>query len=200
MAAHRRLIVVRQACDTSNLRPQTTISFVTGIFQGDTPVWIYFAQAEAIAGLLISAVALLQRDGSMCAIPVPFDPAEVFGKARAPVTVTLNGYTYRSTIFNMGGERFLPLRKSNREAAGLEGDETLSVTLTLDETPREVEVPKDLEKALKAAKVWDAWTAQSFTHKREHAEAVESAKKPETRARRIEKAVELVTAKAAKKR
>jgi hypothetical protein len=137
----------------------------------------------------------LERDGAMCAIPVPFDPAEVFGKARAPVTVKLNGYTFRSTIFTMGGERFLPLRKSNREAAGLEGTETLTVTLTLDQAPREVKVPKDLEKALKAAKVWEAWNAQSFTHKREHAEAVEGAKKPETRARRIEKAVEMVAAK-----
>jgi hypothetical protein len=137
----------------------------------------------------------LQRDGAMCAIPIAFDPAEVFGKARAPVTVTLNGYTYRSTIFNMGGERFLPLRKSNREAAGLEGTETLQVTLTLDEAPRVAEAPKDLEKALKAAKLWDAWSAQSFTHQREHCEAVEQAKKPETRARRIFKAVEMVKAK-----
>ena len=46
-----------------------------------------------------------------------------------------------------GGERFLPLRKSNREAAGLEGNETLQVTLALDEAPREVQVPEDLEKA-----------------------------------------------------
>jgi hypothetical protein len=142
----------------------------------------------------------LQRDGAICAIPVPFDPKEVFGKARVPVSVTLNGYTYRSTIFNMSGERFLPLRKSHREAAGLEGNETLPVTLTLDEAPREVEVPRDLEKALKAARIWEAWTAQSFTHKREHVEAIEQAKKPETRLRRIEKAVEMVSAKAAKKR
>jgi hypothetical protein len=142
----------------------------------------------------------LQRDGATCAVPVPFDPKEVFGKARAPVSVTLNGYTFRSTIFNMNGERFLPLRKSHREAAGLEGNETLPVTLTLDEAPREVEVPKDLETALKAARIWEAWTAQSFTHKREHVEAIEQAKKPETRLRRIEKAVGMVTAKAAKKR
>ena len=40
----------------------------------------------------------LRREGPMCAIPVPFDPREVFGKARAPVTVTIDGYSYRSTI------------------------------------------------------------------------------------------------------
>jgi hypothetical protein len=49
----------------------------------------------------------------------------VFGKVRAPVKVTLNGYTYRSTIATMGGPPCVPLRKSNREAAGLEGGETI---------------------------------------------------------------------------
>ena len=38
------------------------------------------------------------RNGSMCYIPVTFDPKKVFGKTRAPVKVTLNGFTYRSTI------------------------------------------------------------------------------------------------------
>ncbi len=61
----------------------------------------------------------------MCFIPVTFDPKTVFGKTRAPGKVTVNGYTYRSTIAAMGGPPCIPLRKSNREAAGLEGGETL---------------------------------------------------------------------------
>ncbi len=64
------------------------------------------------------------RDGSMCFIPLTFDPKTVFGKVRVPVKVTVNGYTYRSTIATMGGPPLVPLRKSNREAAGLEGSET----------------------------------------------------------------------------
>src|SRR5262245_12542843 len=113
----------------------------------------------------------LLRDGMMCAIPVPFDPKAVFGKVRAPVTVTLNGYTYRSTIASMGGECLIPLRKSNREAAGLEGDETIQVTLALDENERTVEPPADLVRALKAAPpAWDRWRELSFTHQREYAE------------------------------
>jgi Bacteriocin-protection, YdeI or OmpD-Associated/Domain of unknown function (DUF1905) len=143
----------------------------------------------------------LNRDGVSCAIPVPFDPAKVFGKSRAPVTVTLNGYTYRSTIFTMNGERFLPLRRSNREAAGLEGNETLQVTLALDEEPRVVKPPADLAKALKAAPpAWERWGELPFTHQREHAEAIEGAKKPETRARRLEKAVEMIRVRPAKQR
>ena len=68
------------------------------------------------------------KDGSMCFIPVPFDPKPVFGKIQAPVKVTLNGYTFRSTIAAMGGgQSCLPFRKSNREAAKLEGTETLEI-------------------------------------------------------------------------
>src|SRR6516165_7900736 len=93
----------------------------------------------------------LVRESSMCFIPVPFDPKPVFGKVRAPVRVTLNGYTYRSTIAAMGGPPGVPLRRSNREAAGLEGGETLEVRLDLDTDPRKVKPPADLVKALKAA-------------------------------------------------
>src|ERR671924_274126 len=96
------------------------------------------------------------RDGSMCFIPLTFDPKSVFGKVRAPVKVTLNGYTYRSTIAAMGGPPSIPLRRSNREAAGLEGGETIEVRLELDSEKREVTPPADFVKALKAAPpAWD---------------------------------------------
>lgn len=136
------------------------------------------------------------RDGAMCFIPVPFDPRPVFGKVRAPVRVTLNGYTYRSTIASMGEGPCIPLRRSNREAAGLEGDETLRVTLELDTEPREIEPPPDLVKALRAAPpAWERWRALRFSHRREYVEAIEEAKRPETRARRIEAATLAIAAK-----
>lgn len=136
--------------------------------------------------------ATIVRAGSMCFIPVPFDPAPVFGKLRAPVKVTVGGHTYRSTIASMGEGPCLPLRRSNREAAGLEGGETVRVTLELDSEPREVEVPADLAKALRAAGAADRWAALSYSHRREHVEAIEEAKKPDTRARRIDAAVAMV--------
>ena len=92
--------------------------------------------------------ATIVLEGSACFIPVTFDPKVVFGKVRAPVLVTLNGYTYRSTIASMGGQVCIPLRKSNREAAGLKGGETLRVTLELDAEKRTVDVPPDLDNAL----------------------------------------------------
>jgi len=135
------------------------------------------------------------RDGSMCFIPVTFDPKAVFGKVRAPVKVTLNGYTYRSTIASMGGPPCIPLRRSNREAAGLEGRETLEVRLDLDTDVREVKPPADLERALKATSpAWRKWRELSYSHQREYTEAVEAAKKSETRARRIAAAVRTISA------
>src|SRR5258706_9821625 len=99
----------------------------------------------------------------MCVVPLTFDPKAVFGKVRAPVRVTLNGYTYRSTIAAMGGPPCITLRKSHREAAGLEGGEIIEVRLDLDTEKREVVPPADFVKALKAApSAWEKWRALSF--------------------------------------
>ena len=130
------------------------------------------------------------RNGPLCFLPLTFDPRGVFGKVRAPVKVTLNGYTYRSTIAAMGGPACIPLRRSNREAAGLEAGETLDVRLELDTEIREVKPSSDFVRALKAAPpAWDRWRELSYSQQREYAEAIEEAKKQETRARRIGAAV-----------
>ena len=143
--------------------------------------------------------ATLVRDGSMCFIPVPFDPAPVFGKLRAPVKVTIGKHTYPSTIASMGNGPCIPLRRSNREAAGLDGTETLKVTLELDTDVRTITAPPDLTKALRAVPgATDRWAALSYSHQREHVEAIAGAKKPETRARRIAAAVAMVEARPAR--
>ena len=135
--------------------------------------------------------AMTMLEGSL-QIVLPFDPRDVFGRARPPVYVTINGYTYRSTVAIMGGVTFVPLRRSHREAAGIVAGVPAEVTLTLDTDPRTVEAPNDLRAALEAAGAWNRWQKLAFTHQREHVEAVEGAKKPETRARRIEKCVAMV--------
>ena len=127
------------------------------------------------------------HNGSMSYIPVTFDPKEVFGKIRAPVKVRLNGYCYRSTICLMDGTMGLPLRRSNREAADVHNGETHEITLELDIQKRTVELPADVLKILRRSKLLQAWGNLSYTHQREHVEAILQAKKPETRARRIEK-------------
>jgi hypothetical protein len=130
--------------------------------------------------------ATIYRDDTACFIPVPFDPKPVFGKIRAPVKVTLNGYTFRSTIASMGGQVCIPLRKSNREAAGLTGNESLNVTLELDSEKRSAALPHVLVEALDPADR-KKWAKLSFTRQREYAEAINDAKKEETRKRRVQK-------------
>jgi hypothetical protein len=138
--------------------------------------------------------ATVVQKGSMCFIPLTFDPKAVFGRVRTPVSVTLNGFVYRSTIAAMGGPPFIPLRRSNREAAGVEGGQSVRVTLALDTEKREVKPPADFARALKAAPpAWDRWQAFSYSHQREHVEAIGQAKKPETRSRRIERAVRMIS-------
>lgn len=123
-------------------------------------------------------------------IVVPPDVVATLGTSKRPaVRVTLEGYTYRSTVAVMGGQFLLPLAKVHREAAGVKGGQSLKVTLELDTAPREVTVPADLEAALTKAKVLKAFESSSFTKRKEWVRAVEEAKAPETRARRIDKAV-----------
>jgi hypothetical protein len=139
-------------------------------------------------------------DGDMCAIPVPFDPKAVFGKVRAPVRVTINGYTFRSTIARMGGQTFIPLRRSNREAAAVVGGDRVTVRIAADSDARVVAVPADLAEALKAkAGLWKRWGELSYTNQRECVESVLGAKRSETRERRIAKVVDLVVENAGSK-
>ena len=131
--------------------------------------------------------------GDIALIEVPGDVRAVFGKARPPVRATLGKYTFRTTIAVYGGKSYVGVRKSHRDAGKLAPGQSVAVVLELDDEPRTVTPPKELAAALKKdARARAAWDALSFTHQREHAEAIESAKKPETRARRVEKALAML--------
>ena len=112
------------------------------------------------------------------------------GGKRAPVKVTINGYTYRNTVAVMGGKYMVGVAAEHREKAGVKGGDTIEVRLELDTDPREVSVPADLAAALKNAKARDAFDALAYSYRKEHVRSIEEAKAPETRLRRIEKAVQ----------
>jgi len=133
------------------------------------------------------------EDMNATGLPVPSAVVEKLGGGKRPkVTVTLKGYTYRSTVAAYNGEFFLPLAAVHRDAAGVKAGQPVQVTLVLDTAPREVEVPTDLAAALKKAGMRAAFDALAYTHRKEHVRAIEEAKAPETRARRIDKAVAMV--------
>jgi hypothetical protein len=138
------------------------------------------------------------EDMNATGIVVPEDVVAKLGQGKKPkVVVLLKGYSYRSTIHVMGGKSLLPLAKEHREKSGVKGGEKVEVTLEVDAAPREVEVPKDLAAALKKAGATAGFAALSFTYRKEHVRAIEEAKAPETRARRIAKAVDMALAKKA---
>lgn len=127
-------------------------------------------------------------------IELPFDVRKEFGRARPPVKVSVNSCKYRSTVSVYGGKYMVPVRKSRQDEAGVKTGDLCKVTIALDTEVREVEPPPDLKAALaknSAARV--RWDALSFTQKREHAEALLAAKKPETRSRRLQKTMEMLT-------
>jgi hypothetical protein len=129
-------------------------------------------------------------------IEVPDDAVARLGAGRRPaVRVTVGAHTYRSTVAVMGRRNLLPLSASNRTAAGVAAGDEVEVILELDTAPRTVAVPSDLAAALaKEPGLRERFDALSFTHQREHVEAIEGAKKPETRQRRIDKALETLRA------
>jgi hypothetical protein len=128
-------------------------------------------------------------------ITVPPAVVEKLGShKRPPVTVTLGGHTYRSTVAVMGGTFKFPVSAEHREAAGVSAGDEVKVTLELDSKPRVVEAPADLAAALAAEpRARAAFEALPNSRKKWFVSNVEGAKTETTRAKRIAKAVETLS-------
>ena len=135
---------------------------------------------------------------SAAVLPIPFDAHAVFGvRGRIPVRGTVNGVPFRSSIFpgRDYGFRHLVLPREVRESAQVQAGDTVDVVIELDDAPREVEVPADLVAALRARPAAErAWTELSYTRRKEQVAGIEGVKKRETRARKIERLIALLTA------
>lgn len=131
---------------------------------------------------------LVATGGTTTGIPVPEDVVLAFGRGkRVPVTVTIGGHAFRTTISPYRGGYWVGVSKQNRDAARVEAGEPVDVELVVDDAPRTVEVPADLAAALAAGgpAVAGAWAALSPSKQRAHVLAVEGAKTEATRARRV---------------
>jgi uncharacterized protein YdeI (YjbR/CyaY-like superfamily) len=106
------------------------------------------------------------------------------------VNITVNGHSWKSRIAIMQGRYLIGFSSANRQAAGVATGDEVEVEVTLDVEPRVVVEPTDFAHALDADPLArTAYDRLSYSHKREHVRAIESAKKPETRVRRIAAAV-----------
>jgi hypothetical protein len=147
------------------------MKFTTAIVQG---------QSKNVAGIVIPD-AVVEALG---------------GGRRAPVAITINGYTYRSTLAVMGGRSMVGVTIEHRQNAGVAGGDIVEVDIVLDTTPRTVELPDDLVAALDHAGVCAGFELLAYSVRKEHVRSIDDAKSPETRSRRIDKAIEAARARA----
>lgn len=124
-------------------------------------------------------------------IVVPPDVMERLGPSKRPaVRVTINGYTYRSSVATVSGQFMVGVSAEVREQAGVAAGDELDVDIELDNEPREVTVPPDFAAALDAdPAARHFFDGLSYSNKRRVVMPIEDAKTPETRQRRIAKAV-----------
>ncbi|MCA9954938.1 MAG: DUF1905 domain-containing protein [Anaerolineales bacterium] len=134
---------------------------------------------------------ILQEEGkNATGISVPANVIDALGSGKRPkVKVSLNNFTYRSTVAAYGDVFMLPLSQDRREAAGVQAGDTVEVTLELDTEPRTVEVPDSLATVLEENNLGPIFDGLAPSMRKEYVRQVESAKAEETRQRRIAKIV-----------
>ena len=134
---------------------------------------------------------ILQAGKTATGIQIPDDVIEKLGSGKKPaVRVTINGYTYRSTVAVMGGKFLVGVNAENREKAGVAGGDKVEVGIALDTDPREVTVPADFAAVLsRNAAARRRFDGLSYSKRKAFVQGIEGAKTAETRQRRMGKAL-----------
>ncbi|MBK7917886.1 MAG: DUF1905 domain-containing protein [Chloroflexi bacterium] len=145
--------------------------------------------------ITFKTVVTQEENMNATGLPVPAEAVATLDSGKRPkVKVSLNDYTYRSTVAAYGEVFMLPLSKEHRDAAGVKAGDEVEVMLELDTEPRTVEVPDDLAMALEEGGVTAVFDALAPSKRKEHVRQVTSAKAEGTRQRRIAKIVTTLSA------
>jgi len=133
-----------------------------------------------------------QSGGNATGILVPAEVTAQIGPGRRyPVVVTIGNHSYRSSVTRYRGAFMIALSAENRAAAGVSGGDEVEVDLELDDAPRTVDVPADLAAVLDG-EAEEFFDGLSYSHQRAYTLWIDEAKKPETRAARVAKALEML--------
>jgi len=138
---------------------------------------------------------LVQSEGWVC-LNFPASADKKLGaKGRVPVVGTINGFPIGTSAFAMGGKTHMILvNKEIQGGANIGAGDIVAVSIEVDIKPRTISVPPYIEKAIaRSAKAKAAFDKLSYTHRKEYVRWIEEAKKDETRMRRIEKAVAMLS-------
>lgn len=138
---------------------------------------------------------LLQGAKTATGIKIPPEIIETLGTGKKPpIKVTINGFTYRSTVAVMGGNYMVGVSAENRAGAKVNGGDKIEVTIELDTEPRVLDLPIEFKKALdKNAKAKKAFESLSYSRKQVHVLPIAAAKTDETRQRNINKAIDILS-------
>lgn len=136
-----------------------------------------------------SQLTVVENDNA--GIPVPPEVVTALGGGNHPkVSLTLNGFTYRSSIAKMGGEFWIPVSKARRAEGKLEVGVPYEIEIELDTAPRKVDVPVELAAHFEIdANAKSAWEAMSYSNQLRMVTPINNAKKPETRQRNVDKVI-----------
>jgi uncharacterized protein YdeI (YjbR/CyaY-like superfamily) len=149
------------------------------------------AQSSANAGQLHFRTKVLTAGKTATGIQIPDELIAELAAGRKPaVKITINGFTYRSTVAVINGRFMVGVNADNREKAGVAGGDTIDVLIELDTEIREIAAPADfLENLERSPKIKGLFDGLSYTKRRVIVEGIVGAKTMETRERRIGKAV-----------
>jgi hypothetical protein len=136
--------------------------------------------------------------GAWTFLTIPFSVEKEFGtKARVAVKGTMNGFAFQNSLMPNGdGTHSMMVSKALQAGAKAGAGDSVTVTLAVDRSERVVDVPLELKRTLSENKAAAAaFEALSYSHRKEFAEWVATAKRDETRNSRAENAIAMIIAK-----
>lgn len=134
---------------------------------------------------------LVIGNGNHASLEIPDkNLSEIGGNKRAPLKITINGYTYQSTATGVNGKCMVVFPTRDRDASGAKAGDLVTVTLELDDGYRHVDVPSGLGKALAANGLTEKFHDLNYSSRKECARQVSDARTEETKQRRIEKIID----------
>jgi hypothetical protein len=134
---------------------------------------------------------VLQARKTATGIEVPAEVVAALGAGKRPkVAVTINGFTYRSSIAVMGGKYLVGISADVREKTGVTAGDEIEVHIELDTQPRVVSVPDDLRAAFDHhPRAKRAFESLSYSRQQRYTLPIEKAKTDDTRERNVHKAI-----------
>ena len=142
----------------------------------------------------LSRIETTEKIGSWTLTVPKNASAKLPSRGRTMVEGTINSFPFRAALEPNGkGSHWLRVNKTMRDAAGADAADAVTVEITRAGGEPEIRVPMDLRKALAAAPLAQAgWEDITPMARRDWIFSISTAKQPETRARRIEKACDML--------